>query len=179
MPRTGKYTAEQLAQIAGVPLRTVRYYVQEKLIDEPLGLGRGSHFDEKHLDQLKRIKLLQLGGFDLEEIRRRGGDIEKILNGLHLANLQEQAKFRALFGSFDLKAISKLDAGSKKMLTEVVRQFMSRPRLRDDDELDPDTAVRVPMAKGVELLVDPDIEMPSPKDLVEIALLIRKLFGER
>jgi hypothetical protein len=151
MPRTGKYTAEQLAQLAGVPLRTVRYYLQEKLIDEPLGLGRGSHFDDKHLDQLKRIKLLQIGGFDLKAIRERGGDVEKILGGLHIDFFQHSEK---------------------------IRTFL-RGRALHPGELDPDMAVRVPMAKGVELLVDADLDMPSPKDLVEIALLIRKVFGER
>src|SRR5689334_10808461 len=120
MPRTGKYTAEQLAQLAGVPLRTVRYYIQEKLIDEPLGLGRGSHFDDKHLDQLKRIKLLQMGGWDLKVIRERGGDVEKILNGLHIANLQELAKFRALIGSLDLSAFREL--GGPKLLREKLRK---------------------------------------------------------
>jgi MerR HTH family regulatory protein len=151
MPRTGKYTAEQLAELAGLPLRTVRYYVQEKLIDEPLGLGRGSHFDDKHLGQLKRIKLLQAGGFDLKQIRERGGDVEKILNGLHVDGLQTLEKLRT---------------------------FMRGRKLRPG-ELDPDTAVRVPMADGVELLVDPDLDMPSPKDLVEIALLIRARFGAK
>lgn len=151
MPRTGKYTAEQLAELAGLPLRTVRYYVQEELIDPPLGLGRGSHFDDKHLDQLKRIKLLQSAGFDLKAIRERGGDVEKILGGLHTEFFQHSEKIRN----------------------------MLRGRALRPDELDPDTAVRVPMAKGVELLVDPDVEMPSPKDLVEIALLIRKIFGKR
>ena len=134
-----------------MPLRTVRYYVQEELIDAPLGLGRGSHFDDKHLDQLKRIRLLQDAGFDLKEIRERGGDVEAILGGLHIGNLQGFAKLRTF-----------------------VRGRKLRP-----GELDPDTAVRIPMADGVELLVDPDREMPSPKDLVEIALLIRKIFGER
>ena len=151
MARTGKYTAEQLAELAGMPLRTVRYYVQVELIEAPLGLGRGSHFDDKHLDQLKRIKLLQDAGFDLKEIRENGGDVERVLNGLDVGNLQ---------------MISKL------------RTFLRGRKLRPG-ELDPDTAVRVPMAEGVELLVDPGIEMPSPKDLVEIALLIRKRFGQR
>ena len=178
MPRTGKYTAEQLAQLSGLPLRTVRYDVQEELIDPPLGLGRGSHFDDKHLDQLKRIKLLQLGGFDLKVIRERGGDVEKILNGLHIGNMQDLAKLRSLLGGFDLKAISKLDPAAKKMLTEKVREYMDSRELREEG-LDPDTAVRVPMAEGVELLVDPDLDMPSPKDLVEIALLIRKTFGKK
>jgi len=151
MARTGKYTAEQLAELAGMPLRTVRYYVQEELIDAPLGLGRGSHFDDKHLDQLKRIRLLQDAGFDLKEIRARGGDVEAILNGLHLGNMQNLSRLRT---------------------------FLRGRKLRPG-ELDPDTAVRIPMADGVELLVDPDRDMPSPKDLVEIALLIRKTFGER
>lgn len=151
MPRTGKYTTEQLAQLAGVPLRTVRYYVQEELIDPPLGVGRGSHFDDKHLDQLKRIKLLQASGFDLKAIRERGGDVERILGGLHTEFFQHSEK---------------------------LRNFLRGRALRPD-ELDPDTAVRIPMAQGVELLVDPDRDIPSPKDLVEIALLIRKIFGER
>ena len=151
MARTGKYTAEQLAELAGMPLRTVRYYVQEELIEAPLGLGRGSHFDDKHLDQLKRIKLLQDAGFDLKEIRENGGDVERVLNGLDVGNLQ--------------------------MIAEL-RTFLRGRKLRPG-ELDPDTAVRVPMAEGVELLVDPGIEMPSAKDLVEIALLIRKRFGQR
>ncbi len=151
MSRTGKYTADELAKLAGLPLRTVRYYVQEELIDPPLGLGRGSHFDDKHLDQLKRIKLLQLGGWDLKVIRERGGDVEAVLNGLHLPNMQQVAKLRTWLRGRELRK----------------------------GELDPDTAVRIPMAEGVELLVDPDIDMPSPKDLVEIALLIRKTFGER
>jgi DNA-binding transcriptional MerR regulator len=151
MARTGKYTAEQLAELAGMPLRTVRYYVQEELIEAPLGLGRGSHFDDKHLDQLKRIKLLQASGFDLKAIRERGGDVEKILSGLHTDFLQHSEKLRTFL----------------------------RGRALRPGELDPDTAIRVPMAEGVELLVDPDIDMPSPKDLVEIALLIRKRFGHK
>jgi DNA-binding transcriptional MerR regulator len=151
MPRTGKYTAEQLADLAGLPLRTVRYYVQEELIDPPLGLGRGSHFDDKHLDQLKRVRLLRDAGFDLKEIRKRGGDVASILQGVNVGDLQSLSKLRAFF----------------------------RPRKQSNDELDPDIAIRIPMADGIELLVDPDREMPSPKALVEIALLIRKAFGER
>ena len=40
-------------------------------------------------------------------------------------------------------------------------------------------AVRIPMADGVELLVDKSRPMPSPKDLVDIAMLIRRKFGGR
>jgi hypothetical protein len=47
------------------------------------------------------------------------------------------------------------------------------------DRLDARSAIRIPMADGVELMVDPDLKMPSPKDLVDIALLIRKIFGKK
>ncbi len=54
MAGAGKYTAETLAFRAGVPLRTVRFYVQEKLIDPPLGRGRGAHFTDFTEAQLQR-----------------------------------------------------------------------------------------------------------------------------
>jgi DNA-binding transcriptional MerR regulator len=37
------YAIGDLAELAGVSRRTIRYYVQEGLVPAPLGLGRGSH----------------------------------------------------------------------------------------------------------------------------------------
>ncbi len=45
------------------------------------------------------------------------------------------------------------------------------------DEIDVSKATRIPMAAGVELLVSRDLDLPSPRSLVEIALLVRKLFS--
>ena len=84
MADDNRYTAEQLAALAGVSLRTVRYYVQEELIDRPLARGPGAHFTEKHLAQLKRCKLLQDWGFDLETIRDKAGSFQSILDGFRL-----------------------------------------------------------------------------------------------
>jgi hypothetical protein len=56
-----------------------------------------------------------------------------------------------------------------------------RRRTTNDDgdvELNPDECLRVPMAAGVELLVSRDRRLPSPKQLVDIAFFIRKVFGE-
>ena len=49
--------------------RTVRYYVQEGLLPSPLGVGRGRHNDQLHLDRLLRVKALQEAGRSLDEIR--------------------------------------------------------------------------------------------------------------
>ena len=39
--------------------------------------------------------------------------------------------------------------------------------------------MRIPMTAGVELMVSRDKPLPSPRQLVEIALYIRKVFGDR
>src|SRR5690349_8562432 len=59
-----------LADAAGVTRRTVRFYVQQRLLPTPLGRGRGRHYDQSHLERLRRINELQAAGHSLEAIRR-------------------------------------------------------------------------------------------------------------
>lgn len=149
MASSGTYTAEALAFRAGLPLRTVRFYVQEGLIDPPLGRGRGSHFTDHHLAQLQQARTLQNAGFSLEAIRERGEDL-----------------------TLGLQVMQSYDAG---------RRHWSKARARtveiEDGDLDPADCLRIPMADGIELLVSNDRALPSPRQLVEIALHIRKAFG--
>jgi DNA-binding transcriptional MerR regulator len=78
------YAIGDLAELAGVSRRTIRYYVQEGLVPAPLGLGRGSHYGPAHLEQLLKVKAMQEAGRTLDEIKRalsgRGG-----ANSLHAA----------------------------------------------------------------------------------------------
>lgn len=149
MSRPERFTAEQLAFRAGVPLRTVRYYVAEKLIDAPEGRGRGSHFTEHHLVQLQQARTLQNAGFDLAAIRERSGDL-----------------------SVGLQAMERWDTWRERMRRDVE----GRPPAEGD--LDPADCLRIPMADGVELMVHESRRLPSPKQLVELALHVRKIFGE-
>ncbi len=149
MAAVGKYTAETLAFRAGVPLRTVRFYLQEKLIDPPLGRGPGAHFTDHHLAQLQQARTLQNAGFSLEAIRERGGDL-----------------------SVGLRAMAAWDA--------LRAGWASRsPGRHEDGGLDPADCLCIPMIDGVELMVSKDKALPSPRQLVEIALYIKKIFGDR
>ena len=65
-----RYAIGDLASLGGVSRRTVRYYVQEDLLPPPFGVGRGNHYGQEHLDQLRRVKALQEAGHTLDEIRR-------------------------------------------------------------------------------------------------------------
>jgi DNA-binding transcriptional MerR regulator len=64
-----RYAIGDLADLADVSRRTVRYYVQEGLLPAPLGVGRGNHYGRQHLDQLLKVKALQETGRTLDEIR--------------------------------------------------------------------------------------------------------------
>ena len=64
-----RYSIQDLADLADVSRRTVRYYVQEGLIPAPLGVGRGPHYAPVHLQRLLEVKELQSSGCTLDEIR--------------------------------------------------------------------------------------------------------------
>jgi DNA-binding transcriptional MerR regulator len=65
-----RYAIGDLADLGGVSRRTVRYYVQEGLLPAPLGVGRGNHYAQTHLDRLLQVKALQEAGRSLDEIRQ-------------------------------------------------------------------------------------------------------------
>lgn len=64
-----RYAIQDLADLADVSRRTVRYYVQEGVIPAPLGVGRGRHYEQAHLERLLQVKELQAAGRTLDEIR--------------------------------------------------------------------------------------------------------------
>lgn len=63
------FTLDELATLAGVPRRTVRYYVQIGLLPGPEGETRGARWLSLHLDRLLRIRRLADAGVSLERIR--------------------------------------------------------------------------------------------------------------
>ena len=67
----GRFSIDELADLGGVSRRTVRYYVQEELLPAPLGVGRGRHYGQAHLDRLLEVKAGQEAGLSLDAIRTR------------------------------------------------------------------------------------------------------------
>ena len=66
-----RFSIDELADLGGVSRRTVRFYVQEGLLPAPLGVGRGRHYDQSHLDRLLYVKAEQEAGRSLDDIRAR------------------------------------------------------------------------------------------------------------
>src|SRR5256885_17043380 len=82
---SGGMGIDELAVTAGLTRRAVRYYVQQKLLPPPNGLGRGSRYDDSHLAQLRRIAELQSAGHSLEGVR-------KILSGTEVPPPEREAE---------------------------------------------------------------------------------------
>jgi len=64
-----RYSIDELATLAGVTPRTVRYYIAESLLDRPEGEKRGAHYLRRHLEQLLLIRRWTDAGLSLDRVR--------------------------------------------------------------------------------------------------------------
>ena len=64
-----RYAIDELATLAGVTPRTVRYYIAESLLDRPEGEKRGAHYVRRHLEQLLLIRRWTDAGLSLDRVR--------------------------------------------------------------------------------------------------------------
>jgi DNA-binding transcriptional MerR regulator len=63
------YSIDELASLAELPRRTVRYYIQQGLVDRPIGEKRAAYYTTSHLEQLITIRKWQHAGLSLDRIR--------------------------------------------------------------------------------------------------------------
>jgi len=70
-------TLVELADVSGVPARTIRFYIAKGLLPPPLVGGRAACYGEEHLKELDRIKTLQGQGRSLAQIAWHPGEGEK------------------------------------------------------------------------------------------------------
>ena len=63
------YSIDEIAALAELPRRTVRYYIQQGLVDRPIGEKRSAYYTAAHLDQLLTIRKWQSAGLSLDRIR--------------------------------------------------------------------------------------------------------------
>ncbi|MBI4332739.1 MAG: MerR family transcriptional regulator [Chloroflexi bacterium] len=62
-----KYTIDQLGELTGYKRRTIRYYVQQGILEPPAGRGRGGFYNDSHLKRLSEMKALRERGMGLAE----------------------------------------------------------------------------------------------------------------
>lgn len=62
------FSLDDIAALAELPRRTVRYYIQTGLIDRPEGVAKGAYYTQRHVEQLLMVRKWQLAGLSLERI---------------------------------------------------------------------------------------------------------------
>jgi len=70
-PSDPRYSLTELADLAGVTPRTVRYYMSQGLLPSPGASGPGAKYDDTHLGRLRLVRRLQREHLPLAEIRQR------------------------------------------------------------------------------------------------------------
>lgn len=63
-----------VSKLTGLPIRTIRYYIQKGLVDKPEGARKTATYSQSHLEQLMTIKRLSDSGLSLAAIA-------KVMNG--------------------------------------------------------------------------------------------------
>jgi DNA-binding transcriptional MerR regulator len=66
---TSRYSIHDLATLASVPTRTVRFYIAQGLVDRPHGAKRGAWYEDRHLQQLLLIRRWTDAGLSLDRVR--------------------------------------------------------------------------------------------------------------
>ena len=79
----------ELAEKAGVSVRTIRFYINEGLLPPPEGRGRYSVYDEEYLTRIELIKRLKSAYLPLKEIKRMVESLTKAEVESMLHNLSE------------------------------------------------------------------------------------------
>jgi DNA-binding transcriptional MerR regulator len=71
-----EWTLQELGEEAGVPARTIRYYIARGLLEGPEVAGRGAMYGARHLERLLAIRKQQREGRMLAEIAQAPGAAE-------------------------------------------------------------------------------------------------------
>lgn len=176
-------TAEELAEQAGVPVRTVRYYIAEGLLPAPSGRGRGTVYTEEHLLRLRLIRLLveqrrplaeirqQLAGLSIDEVRALLAEQERQAAELQAAS--QAPSPRAYIAALLRRRTAPAQEVSPAKPPAVGQVVPSPPAAQVPDarsaDIEHSTWRRWELAPGVELHVRADAEQQSAQ-LIERVL---------
>ena len=69
-----RYSIKELSALTDISLRTIRFYIQEGLVDKPLGQAKGAYYTDRHLQQLLTIRKYKEAGVSLERIAQILGE---------------------------------------------------------------------------------------------------------
>ena len=121
----------ELAERAGVSIRTIRFYMSEGLLPSPQAHGRYSVYDEEYLTRIELIKLLKNAYLPLKEIKRMveslsKEEIESMLHKLSESTTNPQTPAPAPMAPPGTTGVSPNNAGIKEGGLPEALDYISR-----------------------------------------------------
>ena len=193
------YQIHELAEKAGVSVRTVRFYIDEGLLPAPQVHGRYSVYSDEYLARLELIRLLKDRYLPLREIR----SLLQSASNENVLDLLKQEREQVTGDNLQkIKDAQEPESGTNSSALEYVnrvlkRQPTSRPRLEettknyffngvqagisspypDSSTGETESWSRIRLAPGVELHIQQPIEKSIRKKLFQLIEFARKLFN--
>ena len=112
-----QYTIQDLCELTGYTRRTIRYYIQEDLLDPPAGRGRGGFYFDSHVKRLLEIKALQDKGLKLAAIL----EVLKKDKGPELLHFRELWIKYPIDQGIEIHIRRDLEEKERKKVEEIVR----------------------------------------------------------
>ena len=185
-----KYTIDDLSELTGYSRRTIRYYIQEGLMDSPAGRGKGGFYFDSHLSQLKLIKQLQERKMSLSSIlkymERDYGPALQINNEYAEPDLMyyvgkqsfPAANRRADMMKRKMDVISKKEVLKNNMMSLENDYFFETKVYNLSPESPRDVWVRYEITPGLEINIRRDIEEDKKRKVDDIIRIAREILGK-
>lgn len=87
--KTAELTIEELANQSGLPLRTLRFYIQEGILQGPDTRGKFARYSQQHLDRIELIRRLK-------DLRTPIQEIKHMLENISEEELHQLLKYQDL-----------------------------------------------------------------------------------
>jgi DNA-binding transcriptional MerR regulator len=179
VPVDDRYSLTELADLAGVTPRTVRYYLGQGLLPGAGQAGPGSRYEAGHLARLRLIRRLQGEHLPLAEIRRRiealdDDEIRELAGNASPAAPPDSALeyLRTVLAASHSKAVAEPSAepyGSTR--ARVVQDSSAQPLERSQWE-------RIVLAPDIELHIRRPLRRAQNKQVDRLVTIARELLEE-
>jgi len=197
---TEELLIHELAQRAGISVRTIRYYIEEGLLPQPSYQGKYSYYTLSYLDRLELIRRLKESYLPLREIREIMGSLtdsqvrrklkEMPLSSPKLSLGPPPAQLTPKPGAKALDYINRLMEDQTKSRTPMQPQAAPRPEaklsrgagfqaLLQTPVPANETWQRIELAPGVELHVRQPLETGTERRLQQLLTVAAQIFQEK
>ena len=192
MPTDQEYAIGELADLAGVTPRTIRYYVSIGLLPAPEQAGPRTRYSDGQLKRLRLIRHLQRQHLPLGEIGARlGGLDDEAVEAALDADLSAVPSDSALDyinqlkggdPAFDHRALKEIDPNQSRMLFRAIAESGPAPLAKPQLAKPPlDTRTRwerVPLSENVELHIREPLGKRKHQQIERLIRLGREMLEE-